>query len=46
MDDKVQELIEEQKLFEVAYCIIKWIQREILLNCFWYTTHDKSKALG
>lgn len=46
MDDKAQQLIEEQKLFEVAYCIIKWIQWEILLNCFWYTTCHKSKALG
>jgi hypothetical protein len=47
MDHKVQELIEEQKLFEVAYCTIKCIQWEILLNCFWYTTHrHKSKTLG
>jgi hypothetical protein len=31
---KLRELIEEQKLFQVAYCIIKWIQWGILLNFF------------
>jgi len=43
---KFKSLLKSKKFFEVAYCIIKWIQLEILLNCFWYTTRDKSKALG
>ncbi len=43
---KFKSLLKNKKFFEVAYCIIKWIQLEILLNCFWYTTRDKSKALG